>query len=590
MPQPTPYVRQYSFASFQGQNPTAPLPAQKLDLELTKVKATLDQVLTNLALIQRDDGALANGSVGRAQLDGVLISLGFDRPSLWATTTAYKVNSAVFQSNGLYICAVAHTSGVFATDLAASKWVLTADFSSLASTASASAAAAAASAAAAAGSQTSATASMSSASASAISATASAASATAAYNSILALTQGRSLYAATNVVGTANAIQVVHSPARAARVAGVTGVFAAAFANSSTAPTLVYDGLGPFTMVKLNGLPLAPGDIAGAGHQVEWLDNGVNIVVLNPKGVQPDIANAFTGANTHAGLETFSGRAIHNGRTDFNAQVTMPEQVLTVTAGTASWDMSLGQDVKVVAAAALAFAAPTNLLNGMHGKLHISNTSGASVGLTWDAAFNVLPNTGALAARIPAGDSFFDYWTSGGVIYVSYAAAPGVPVLLNTLVANNSANLQDTTSFSGAYKYYKIICENLLPATNNDTPRFLPRVNGAFQGTCEYNAWHQSSVNGGSGNATSAISVDVVSNLVVKGGYNGVLTTFGANINTAYKVFRVDSAFVYTAATYGAVEIGVLTCAASTLPLTGFQFQFSAGNTVSGTIQVYGWN
>ena len=40
----------------------------------------------------------------------------------WATTTAYAVNDAVKESGVVYLCAEAHTSGTFATDLAAGKW------------------------------------------------------------------------------------------------------------------------------------------------------------------------------------------------------------------------------------------------------------------------------------------------------------------------------------------------------------------------------------------------------------------------------------------------------------------------------------
>ena len=43
----------------------------------------------------------------------------------WVTATSYAVNDAVYINNNSYICMTAHTSGVFATDLAASKWSLT---------------------------------------------------------------------------------------------------------------------------------------------------------------------------------------------------------------------------------------------------------------------------------------------------------------------------------------------------------------------------------------------------------------------------------------------------------------------------------
>lgn len=44
----------------------------------------------------------------------------------WTTATAYAVNDAVQQGGSSYIAVSAHTSGVFATDLAAGKWQLTA--------------------------------------------------------------------------------------------------------------------------------------------------------------------------------------------------------------------------------------------------------------------------------------------------------------------------------------------------------------------------------------------------------------------------------------------------------------------------------
>lgn len=42
----------------------------------------------------------------------------------WVTATAYVVGDVRTQGNDAYYCATAHTSGTFATDLAASKWVV----------------------------------------------------------------------------------------------------------------------------------------------------------------------------------------------------------------------------------------------------------------------------------------------------------------------------------------------------------------------------------------------------------------------------------------------------------------------------------
>lgn len=42
----------------------------------------------------------------------------------WVTATAYVVGDVRLQGNDCYYCATAHTSGTFATDLAAAKWVV----------------------------------------------------------------------------------------------------------------------------------------------------------------------------------------------------------------------------------------------------------------------------------------------------------------------------------------------------------------------------------------------------------------------------------------------------------------------------------
>ena len=42
----------------------------------------------------------------------------------WATTTAYAAGSYAINGGLRYLCAIAHTSGTFATDLAANKWIL----------------------------------------------------------------------------------------------------------------------------------------------------------------------------------------------------------------------------------------------------------------------------------------------------------------------------------------------------------------------------------------------------------------------------------------------------------------------------------
>lgn len=131
MSQPTPYTRQEDFPN--GPQTFAAF-GNGLENELNDIETTLSETLTNLALIQRDDGGLTNGIVGLDALaTGVLTFLGSNvsewevssvNSGAWLTSTAYTVGTLVVQSTNTYLCTVDHTSGTFATDLAAGKWVL----------------------------------------------------------------------------------------------------------------------------------------------------------------------------------------------------------------------------------------------------------------------------------------------------------------------------------------------------------------------------------------------------------------------------------------------------------------------------------
>lgn len=127
MSQPTAFDRQTSFALFSSEFPGEPHSGVDLDGEFNAVKLTLDETLANLALIQDDDGGLAEGCVGLAQLDES-VSLGVRSAGVWVTATSYTADvETVFHTTKIYRCEETHTSGVFATDLAAGKWTELAD-------------------------------------------------------------------------------------------------------------------------------------------------------------------------------------------------------------------------------------------------------------------------------------------------------------------------------------------------------------------------------------------------------------------------------------------------------------------------------
>jgi hypothetical protein len=107
------------------------------DAELTadSVKDTMIDWGTGASQVSGVDIPLADAG-GYFTTDNVeaatqqLASADFTWKGAWLTTTAYVLNDCVQQDGSGYICILAHTAGVFADDLAASKWSLLVEKSS----------------------------------------------------------------------------------------------------------------------------------------------------------------------------------------------------------------------------------------------------------------------------------------------------------------------------------------------------------------------------------------------------------------------------------------------------------------------------
>lgn len=126
--QPTPYTRFQNHSDYQAGHPL-PGPAlsgPSLDTEFDRIKTTLDQILNNIALIQRDDGKLRNTSVSPDTITSALAIMiaGWAIRGPWVTAAVYAVKDYVTQGGNGYVCLVAHAAGTFNTDLAAGKWSL----------------------------------------------------------------------------------------------------------------------------------------------------------------------------------------------------------------------------------------------------------------------------------------------------------------------------------------------------------------------------------------------------------------------------------------------------------------------------------
>lgn len=122
MAQPAPYVPSHEFLSDEAANPR--FPGTEIDYEFNALQATLGDVLANIALIQRDDGEIANNAVHWEALDEELQLGAFAPISAWGSSVEYHARQLVVKSGGIYRALDEHISGVsFADDVTAGHWV-----------------------------------------------------------------------------------------------------------------------------------------------------------------------------------------------------------------------------------------------------------------------------------------------------------------------------------------------------------------------------------------------------------------------------------------------------------------------------------
>jgi hypothetical protein len=122
MSQPTPYSPSTNFSAELGTDL-----GNDLDDEFNNLEVTTRETRQNLALVQRDDGALQNEIVTPESLSAatlVLIAGGWTPRGAWVTGADYTANDVVGFDNDAYVAVTDHTAGAdFAVDLADDKWL-----------------------------------------------------------------------------------------------------------------------------------------------------------------------------------------------------------------------------------------------------------------------------------------------------------------------------------------------------------------------------------------------------------------------------------------------------------------------------------
>ena len=75
MAQPRVYTQSTNFTDHSTTNPSDPHSGANLDTEFVEVKQNLDDLNTNIALLQRDDGKLINEAVHKDAFDQDALTL-----------------------------------------------------------------------------------------------------------------------------------------------------------------------------------------------------------------------------------------------------------------------------------------------------------------------------------------------------------------------------------------------------------------------------------------------------------------------------------------------------------------------------------
>ncbi len=121
--QPPAYAPATDFSAQSFDNNILP----QIDAELDALKATLDVMRANLAIIQRDDTALNNNTVHPNSLTPstlAIIAAGLNGRGAWASGASYAAGDVITNGSGTYLALSAHTSGTFATDLGNNLWMV----------------------------------------------------------------------------------------------------------------------------------------------------------------------------------------------------------------------------------------------------------------------------------------------------------------------------------------------------------------------------------------------------------------------------------------------------------------------------------
>lgn len=167
--------------------------------------------------------------------------------------------------------------------------------------------------------------------------------------------------------------------------------------------------------------------------------------------------------------------------------------------------------------------------------------------------------------------------------------------LLNTLTANNSASLQDTSSITSSYTYYKIVFDNLSPMEANAALTAQFYISGSWATDSNYNSENWGNDTGGN-NASSELDNCFHiwqydrSGPAINTGLFGTMTLFNPMATNSNKSYIAELYAPKAHNNKGCQIYGGGGYLGNQSAVTGISFSFNNGDINSGVIKIYGWN
>ncbi len=345
------------------------------------------------------------------------------------------------------------------------------------------------------------------------------------------------------------------------------------------------DTVNHYTIVKVGG-----GTASVASATTTDLCNGVPQAYLTITGTTTIASFGSTCGAGHIRFLTFSGALTLT----YNAtSMILPGAAsISTAAGDTAIAIALGSGNWKVVNYMPASALPVGPISS---HTILANTTGGSAVPGQDTLTSIIDamigsTQGAILYRNSSSWVPLTPGTAGQLLQTGGASANpswatvAAPVLLNTLTASNSANLQDTSSITATYDHYELVIEGLICATSSQGLTLLSHSNGSFQNSSYLTATTGSI----STSPTGGIALTQPAESQIDGGFFGQARIYQPSLTAAPKTWVGSGGYTTSTGPSPRAVIFYGLWNGGNTAVDGFEVLCNSGNITSGSIRVYG--